>query len=90
MTWAFVVVGLVFAAVIFVRQIKREGPPQYAPATAGQKLVSAALLAALLAAWGVVFMGWDVFGGYERHVALVVQLVAVVSFVRLTAILKRA
>jgi hypothetical protein len=25
MTWAFVVVGIVFAAVIFVRQVKREG-----------------------------------------------------------------
>ena len=88
-TWALVVVGLLIATAIYVRRIKREGTPQYAPAAPSQKALSVALLAAMLAAWAVYFSGWGLFGGYEKQVAVVVQLVCVLYVIRLTAILER-
>lgn len=88
-TWALVVVGLLIAAVVYVRRIRREGPPQYAPASPIQKSLSAALLAAMLAAWAVYLAGWSLFGGYEKQVAVVAQLACMLYVMRLTAILER-
>jgi hypothetical protein len=89
-TWALAAVGLVIAAVIFVRRLREGVPPRYAPATPRQKAICAVLLVGMLAAWAIFLVGWRVFGGYEKQVAIVVQLISLLYFVRLTAILERA
>ena len=87
-TLVLVAFGLVAAAAIYFRNVKREGRPQYSPATARQRVTSAVFLAAMLAAWAIYIAGWDLFGGYEKQVAGLVQLACMLYVIRLIAILK--
>jgi len=89
LTWALVAVGFVIAAVVYVRGSGGKDPPRYAPATARQKAICAVLLAAMMAAWGVYFADWDVFGGHEKQVALVVQVLLLLYIIPLSDILER-
>jgi len=88
-TWAIWAILFVIAAVVFVRELKRQGQRRYAPANARQRVESGVLLAAMLLAWTIYFAGWDLFGGYERQVAVVVQIIGVLYVFRLLAKLER-
>jgi hypothetical protein len=87
-TWAIVAVGIVIAAVIFVRRVQ-VGLPQYAPATTQQRVVCGALFAGMLAAWAAELAGWDPFGGYTKLAVGVFWLAAGLYVIRLLAILER-
>lgn len=88
MTWALVAMGLAIAAAIFVRSRKR-GLPLHEPASPRQKAICSAFLVAMLSAWAIYLTGSKLFGGYEKQVALVIQLLAIIYVERLAATLER-
>jgi len=86
-TLALVVGGLVVAAVITVRRIKRGDLP--ASPTPGQRVASGVVLVAILAASAIDFAGWNPFGGYTKLVMGAVWLVSMLFVLRLLAVLER-
>lgn len=75
-TWAIVVVGLVIAAVIFVRSIKGGGTPKWhpRPPSSRERIIAGVWLLAFLVALTNYYAGWRLFGGYDNWAVLAMFL----------------
>ena len=71
-TAALVVVGVVIAAAITVRRIKRDGPAKWdpRPPNVRERIIVGIWLLAFIAAVANYYAGWRLFGGYDNWVVL--------------------
>jgi hypothetical protein len=68
--WVLLAIGLIAAAVIFVRQRQRYGPAKWDPRRPNtrERIIAAIWLVAFLAAAANHYGGWGFFGGYDKWV----------------------
>ena len=87
-TWSLVAVGLVVAAVIFLRRLKRDGPPKWdpRPPNVRERIVAGVWLLAFLVALANYYAGWRLFGGYDNWVALAIFLAGLLLIERLPGV----
>ncbi|MGL3821110.1 hypothetical protein [Sphingopyxis sp. R3-92] len=86
--WGIAAAIVSVAVTISSRRIKREGMSEIAPANSRQKVICVALLVAMCGLWAIYSAGWHLFGGYEKHVALFVQLLVTLYAVRISNMLR--
>ena len=68
--WVLLAIGLIAAAVIFVRRRQRYGPAEWdpRPPNTRERIVAVIWLGVFLPAAASHFFGWGLFGGYDRWV----------------------
>ncbi|UKK85691.1 hypothetical protein L7H23_06180 [Sphingopyxis sp. BSN-002] len=88
--WGLVLAMFAVAVTISVRQSKRDGVPEIAPASSRQKVVGVSLIVAMCGSWAIYYAGWQLFGGYEKQVALFAQFMMILYAARLLTLLRTA
>jgi hypothetical protein len=87
--WGLIAIAFTVVAIGYFRR-KKFGPPKLAPASPRQRIICGILLVAMGGAWAVYYAGWPLFGGYEKQIAVLIQLMVVIYFLRLSAVLRTA
>jgi hypothetical protein len=86
--WGLVAVGIIGAAVIFVRDRKRYGPAKWdpRPPSARERIVAGFYLVIFLASATNYYADWRLFGGYDNYVFLAIFLVGLLLIERLPGV----
>ena len=86
--WALLAVGILAAAVIFVRRTKLEGSAKWDPRPPSdrERIVASFYLVTFVASAANYYADWRLFGGYDNYVFLAVSLVGLVLIERLPGV----
>jgi hypothetical protein len=86
--WGLLAVGIIGAAVIFVRRRKLYGPAKWdpRPPTTRERIVSGFYLVAFVATAANYYAHWRLFRGYDNYVFLAIFLVGLLLIERLPGV----